>query len=65
MRQLPANPVSFLGHHHMLPGPRSCQGRCYTTCPAAEWVTIGRSALARGFLVGLDRALRDLRARIA
>ena len=34
------------------------------TCPAAEWVTIGRSALARGFLVGLDRALRDLRARI-
>ena len=36
-----------------------------TTCPAAEWVTIGRSALARGFLVGLDRALRDLRARIA
>ncbi len=34
------------------------------TCPAAEWVTIGRSALARGLLVGLDRALRDLRARV-
>jgi len=33
-------------------------------CPAAEWVAVGRSALARGFLVGLDRALRDLCARV-
>jgi pyridoxine 5-phosphate synthase len=31
-------------------------------CPAAEWVAVGRSALARALLVGLDRALRDLRA---
>jgi len=31
-------------------------------CPAAEWVSVGRSALARSVLVGLDRALRDLRA---
>jgi pyridoxine 5-phosphate synthase len=31
-------------------------------CPAAEWVAIGRAALARAVLVGLDRALRDLRA---
>jgi pyridoxine 5-phosphate synthase len=33
-----------------------------TACPAAEWVSVGRSALARSLLVGLDRALRDLRA---
>jgi pyridoxine 5-phosphate synthase len=32
------------------------------TCPAAEWVAVGRAALARALLVGLDRALRDLRA---
>lgn len=31
-------------------------------CPAAEWVSVGRSVLARSLLVGLDRALRDLRA---
>lgn len=31
-------------------------------CPAAEWVSVGRAALARSLLVGLDRALRDLRA---
>lgn len=31
-------------------------------CPAAEWVSVGRSAVARALLVGLDRALRDLRA---
>jgi pyridoxine 5-phosphate synthase len=33
--------------------------------PAAEWVAIGRAAVARAVLVGLDRALRDLRALIA
>ena len=32
--------------------------------PAAEWVAIGRAAVARSVLVGLDRALRDLRALI-
>ena len=31
-------------------------------CPAAEWVSVGRSVLARAVLVGLDTALRDLRA---
>jgi pyridoxine 5-phosphate synthase len=33
--------------------------------PAAEWVAIGRAAVARSVLVGLDRALRDLRALVA
>jgi pyridoxine 5-phosphate synthase len=32
--------------------------------PAAESVVIGRAALTRGVLVGLDRALRDLRALV-
>jgi pyridoxine 5'-phosphate synthase PdxJ len=33
--------------------------------PAAGRVAIGRAALTRALLVGLDRALRDLRALIA
>jgi len=33
--------------------------------PAAASVTVGRSALARAVLVGLDRALRDLQSNIA
>jgi pyridoxine 5-phosphate synthase len=33
--------------------------------PAAEWVSVGRAALARALLVGLDRALRDLRALVS
>ena len=33
--------------------------------PAAEWVAVGRAAVARSVLVGLDRALRDLRALLA
>jgi pyridoxine 5-phosphate synthase len=32
--------------------------------PACSWVTVGRAALTRAMLVGLDRALRDLRERI-
>ena len=32
--------------------------------PAAEWVTVGRAALSRAVLVGVDRAVRDLRARL-
>jgi pyridoxine 5-phosphate synthase len=35
------------------------------TCPAAEWLAVGRAALARALLVGLDRAVRDLRALVA
>jgi pyridoxine 5-phosphate synthase len=35
------------------------------TCPAVEWVAVGRAALARGLLIGLDRALRDLRALVS
>lgn len=31
-------------------------------CPAVESVAVGRAALARAVLVGLDRALRDLKA---
>jgi pyridoxine 5-phosphate synthase len=33
--------------------------------PAAEWVAVGRAALGRALLVGLDRALRDLRALVS
>lgn len=33
--------------------------------PAAESVAVGRAAVARAILVGLDRALRDLRALVA
>jgi pyridoxine 5-phosphate synthase len=33
--------------------------------PAAERVAVGRAALTRSMLVGLDRALRDLRALLA
>jgi len=33
--------------------------------PAVERVAVGRAALARAVLVGLDRALRDLRALVA
>ena len=32
--------------------------------PAVESVTVGRAALARAILVGLDRALRDLKALV-
>jgi pyridoxine 5-phosphate synthase len=35
------------------------------SCPAAEWVAVGRAAVARAVLVGLDCALRDLRALVA
>jgi len=30
-------------------------------CRAAQWVAVGRAAVARAVLVGLDQALRDLR----
>jgi pyridoxine 5-phosphate synthase len=33
--------------------------------PAAERIAVGRAALTRAVLVGLDRALRDLRALVA
>lgn len=33
--------------------------------PAAESVAVGRAAVARALLVGLDRALRDLRSLVA
>ena len=32
--------------------------------PSAGWITVGRAALSRALLTGLDRALRDLRERI-
>ncbi len=32
--------------------------------PAVEWIAVGRAAIARSLLVGLDRALRDLRRAI-
>jgi pyridoxine 5-phosphate synthase len=35
-----------------------------SAAPAAEAVTVGRSALARAVLVGLDRALRDLKVLV-
>ena len=35
------------------------------TCPAVNWVVVGRAAIARAMLVGLDRSLRDLRARVS
>jgi pyridoxine 5-phosphate synthase len=34
------------------------------TSPAIESVAIGRAAVARAMLVGMDRAVRDLRARV-
>jgi pyridoxine 5-phosphate synthase len=34
------------------------------TAPALESVAIGRAAVARAMLVGMDRAVRDLRARV-
>jgi pyridoxine 5'-phosphate synthase PdxJ len=34
-------------------------------CPAAQGVAVGRAALCRALLVGLDRALRDLRALLS
>jgi pyridoxine 5-phosphate synthase len=37
-------------------------GEVIEAAPAAERVVVGRAALARSVLVGLDRALRDLRA---
>jgi pyridoxine 5-phosphate synthase len=39
-------------------------GEVLTMCPAAQWVAVGRAALSRSLLVGLDRALRDLRTRV-
>jgi len=35
------------------------------SCRAAQWVAVGRAAVARAVLVGLDRALRDLRALVS
>jgi pyridoxine 5'-phosphate synthase PdxJ len=32
--------------------------------PATEVVAVGRAAISRALLVGLDRAIRDLRAAI-
>lgn len=40
-------------------------GEVLAVAPAVEWVAVGRAALARALLVGLDRALRDLRALVA
>jgi pyridoxine 5-phosphate synthase len=34
-------------------------------CPAVESVCVGRAVVARAMLVGLDRAVRDLRALVA
>jgi pyridoxine 5-phosphate synthase len=34
-------------------------------CPAADSVCVGRAALARSLLIGVDRTLRDLRALVA
>jgi len=34
-------------------------------CPAADSVCVGRAALGRAVLVGMDRTLRDLRALVA
>lgn len=34
-------------------------------CPAADSVCVGRAALGRSLLVGVDRTLRDLRALVA
>lgn len=39
-------------------------GELLAACPAVEWVAVGRAALSRSLLVGLDRALRDLRTRV-
>ncbi len=39
-------------------------GEILDACPAASWVAVGRAALSRSLLVGLDRALRDLRTRV-
>jgi pyridoxine 5-phosphate synthase len=46
-----------------LDGPRA--GAVLASCPVAEWVTVGRAWAARAVLVGIDRATRDLRERIA
>lgn len=35
------------------------------TCPAVNWVVVGRAAITRAMLVGLDRSLRDLRALVS
>ena len=39
-------------------------GEVLRACPAVEAVSVGRAALSRALLVGLDRALRDLRDRV-
>jgi pyridoxine 5-phosphate synthase len=39
-------------------------GELLQAAPSAARVAVGRSALARAVLVGLDQALRDLRARV-
>src|SRR5262249_14302548 len=36
-------------------------GELLAACPALEWVAVGRAAVARAMLVGMDRAVRDLR----
>ena len=33
--------------------------------PALQWVAVGRAAVTRAVLVGLDRALTDLRTRLS
>lgn len=35
------------------------------SCPVAEWVAVGRAWAARAALLGIDRATRDLRERVA
>ena len=40
-------------------------GEVIQAAPAAERIAVGRAALTRSVLVGLDRALRDLRALVA
>jgi pyridoxine 5-phosphate synthase len=39
-------------------------GEVLAACPAIEAVAVGRAAVARAMLVGMDRAVRDLRALV-
>jgi pyridoxine 5-phosphate synthase len=39
-------------------------GELLAASPAVESVAVGRAAVARAMLVGMDRAVRDLRARV-
>jgi len=40
-------------------------GLVLASAPVAEWVTVGRAWVARAALLGIDRATRDLRERVA